>query len=101
MVVFAELGAFDVLRAMLAVFVAGFLPGLFAYAAIVRAKNPLHLLRDSFFETVCVAGVVSAMLLSFAAMLLTFTIGFSAVGIAVLEAIVLLGCWATWNKKAN
>lgn len=101
MVVFAELGLFDVLRAALVVATAGFLPGLFLYAAQRKNTGLAELFKNEFFETLCVALIVSMALLSFLSVLLTFTIGFSPAGIAVAEALFIVGSWKTWKKKSG
>lgn len=97
MVVFGEVGFFDLLRAALAVLTAGFLPGLFLYAALRKSKNPLELVRKEFFETLAVSLISSMILLSLLSMLLTFTIGFSQTAIAVAEAALIIGCWKIWK----
>lgn len=98
MVVFAELGLLELLRAALAVATAGFLPGFFLYASLRKARDLAFLLKNEFFETIAISLVVSMVLLAFASMLLTFTIGFSTLAIAVLEVLLITGCWKTWKK---
>lgn len=96
--IFPPLQLVEVVRVLLVIATAGFLPGFFLYARHLGKNGWREAFEEDFFEAVGVSVIVSFVVLALAAALLTFTVGFSLPAIVVLETIIIVGAFSLWKK---
>jgi hypothetical protein len=93
--------ALTLLQTLFALVVFLFLPGYFIALARQKRTDFKSLLFESPAEAVGESVLVSALLLGFASMALSFSIGFSTLAIVIVEMAVLGGTWFYWTKTSK
>ncbi len=90
--------AVTLVQTVLALVVFLFLPGYLIALWRQKRRDFASYLLESPAEAVGESVLASALILGFASMALTFTIGFSTLAIVILETAALALLWWNWRK---